>query len=516
MAFLLASDGPRPSDATVLQAVGLSKSFFGQTVLAGASIALRNGEIRALLGENGAGKSTLINLLSGVHRPDSGLIVLDGQAVTLARPIDAWRLGISTIRQEFSLFPDLSVAESLFAGNLPLGRYGTVDWSRMNDLAGAAIARLGYAIDPRRRLAELSVAEQQLVEIARALTHRSRLIIMDEPTASLSLSEVAHLKQVVRSLSTEGIAILFVSHRLEEVMDLCETYSVLRDGRLVAQGAIADTTIDDMVRSMVGRDIEAPDLSERKSPGEVVLSVRGLSSPDGRSPPVREVSFDLRRGEIVGLAGIVGAGRTEIARMIFGLDRIGAGSMEMRGRDFRPATPKAAIAAGLALVPEDRKRQGLFPELDVVENFAASRLGRLGASLFLNRRAERASLTTFIRQLDVRAPRLDASVSTLSGGNQQKVVLARWMALHPEILIVDEPTRGVDIAAKADVHRELRRLASQGVAILVISSDLPEVLAISDRILTMCAGRLTGEVPASEATEEDLMQLMTRDLGFPS
>ena len=490
-----APDGTVRSGAPVLSADHLVKRFFGQTVLDRVSLSLQAGEIRALLGENGAGKSTLINLLSGALQPDDGAIRLDGCPLALARPLDALRLGISTIRQEFSLFDDLSVKESLFAGNLPVTRFGLVDWRRMEARAVEALARLGFAIDPDRTVADLSVAERQLVEIARALTHRSRVVIMDEPTASLSPAEVERLKAIVRQLAEDGIAILCVSHRLEEVVDLCDAYTVLRDGRAVAEGKIADVTGEVLARLMVGRAIDSGRVGSQAAAGRVVFEARGLSAASDAPGAVRDVSFSLRAGEIVGLAGIVGAGRTEIARMIFGLDPVGAGAMRLGDAPFRPRAPAQAIARGVALVPEDRQKFGVFPPLGVAENFAMPKGGQGCVGGVLDRRAERRLLAQFAATLNLRSPGADAPIATLSGGNQQKVVLARWLALAPVLLIVDEPTRGVDIAAKADVHTLLRRLAAEGIAILLISSDLPEILALSDRILTLRGGRLTGELP---------------------
>ena len=489
----------------------LSKSFFGQSVLNNISFSLRPGEIRALLGENGAGKSTLINILSGVHQPDSGSIFLENHSISFNKPLDAWNAGITTIHQEFSLFPDLTVGETIFAGHLPVNKLGFVRWKSIMNGARQVLALLGVSINPLRRIAELSVAEQQLVEIARALTSKPRLIIMDEPTAALSPAEVEKLKRVVRTISQSGVAVIYVSHRLEEIKDLCETYSVLRDGQLVGEGEVQNVSIDNLVRLMVGRDLAEFDRSARHISHIPVLEVENLSSMAKGNDSVRvnNVSFTIKGGEIVGFAGLVGAGRTEIARLLFGADPIGGGTLRMQGKAYSPSSPRDAITAGVGLVPEDRKQQALFMSLAVEENFAIIYSPLRRARHFIDRQRERLSFLDFKKQLNLRAVSLGADIATLSGGNQQKVVLARWMAQNPALLIVDEPTRGVDIAAKADVHRLLRDMAKKGVAVILISSDLPEVLAVSDRILTMRAGQLTGELSAHEANEENVMQLMT-------
>ncbi|AHM75233.1 sugar ABC transporter ATP-binding protein [Yersinia hibernica] len=492
----------------------LTKLFFGQTVLDNISFSLRAGEIRALLGENGAGKSTLINILSGVYQPDGGSIILQGHSTSFNKPLDAWQAGITTIHQEFSLFPDLTVAETIFAGHLPVNRWGFIRRKVIENDTRQVLALLGVAINPLRKIAELSIAEQQLVEIARALTAKPQLIIMDEPTAALSPTEVEKLKQVVGTISESGVAVIYVSHRLEEIKTLCETYSVLRDGQLVGQGEVKDVSIDSLVRLMVGRDLAEFDRSTRGITGRNTLTVENLSSAaaGGESANVRNVSFSVKAGEIVGFAGLVGAGRTEIARLLFGADPIGSGTIRIRGKAFHPSSPRDAIAAGIGLVPEDRKQQALFMSLTVEENFAIIYSPSPAAGHFIDRQRERLSFLDFKKQLNLRAVSLGADIATLSGGNQQKVVLARWMAQNPALLIVDEPTRGVDIAAKADVHRLLRDMAAKGVAIILISSDLPEILAVSDRILTMRAGQLTGELSAYEANEENVMQLMTRHI----
>ncbi|MGP2470617.1 sugar ABC transporter ATP-binding protein [Yersinia sp. 2540 StPb PI] len=492
----------------------LTKLFFGQMVLDNVSFSLQAGEIRALLGENGAGKSTLINILSGVHQPDSGTIILQGHTTSFNKPLDAWKAGITTIHQEFSLFPDLTVAETIFTGHLPVNRFGFVRWNTIVKDARHVLALLGVTINPLRKIAELSIAEQQLVEIARALTSKPRLIIMDEPTAALSPAEVDKLQQVVRTIAKSGVAVIYVSHRLEEIKALCQTYSVLRDGLLVGEGDVKDVSIESLVRLMVGRDLAQFDRNASHITGSNILEVENLSSAatGAERVTVRNVSFTVRAGEIVGFAGLVGAGRTEIARLLFGADPIGSGTLRIKGKAYHPASPRDAIAAGIGLVPEDRKQQALFMSLTVEENFAIIYSPLRTTRHVIDRQRERISFLDFKKQLNLRAVSLGANIATLSGGNQQKVVLARWMAQHPALLIVDEPTRGVDIAAKADVHRLLRDMAAKGVAIILISSDLPEVLAVSDRILTLRAGQLTGELSAQEANEENVMQLMTRPI----
>lgn len=496
----------------VLEAQALVKRFFGVTVLDGVSLALAPGEVRALLGENGAGKSTVINLISGVHQPDGGELRLDGEHVRFARPLDADRAGISVIRQELSLFPDLSVAEAIFAGHLPINALGLVDWKRIREVAGQALARLGLAIDVRAPVSGLSIAQQQMVEVARALTRKSRVVIMDEPTASLSPNEVAHLGGIIAQLSAEGVGVLYVSHRLDEVRAFCSTYTVLRDGRAVSSGNVADTDIPSLIRDMAGRDIEIGRHGAVRVPGKPVLEVRGLASPHlaGSVQRVRDVSFSVRAGEIVGLAGIIGAGRTETARMIFGLDPIGGGEILFEDAPFDPRSPVAAMASGVGYVSEDRKGLSILPTRSVVDNFALAGAVPARSLGFNDKAAEATLLSGFIKRLGIRAASLQSTIATLSGGNQQKVVLARWVARRPKLLIIDEPTRGIDVGAKEDVHALIRDIAAEGVAVLLISSDLPEIMTLSDRIVTLREGQTTSEQDAATATFEGLMASMTR------
>lgn len=494
-------------------AVDLVKRFFGVTVLDGISLALRPGEVRALLGENGAGKSTVINLLSGVFAPDAGVIEVDGVAVAFNGPRDADKAGISVIRQELSLFPDLSVAEAIFAGHLPVTRVGTVDWKRVRQVAREALSQLGISsFDVRQPVASLSIAQQQMVEIARALTRKSRLLIMDEPTASLSPEEVSHLGEIIARLSREGVAILYVSHRLDEIRAFCQSYTVLRDGKMVEDGDVAAVDNAQLIRAMAGRDVEVGKRRESITPGAVVLEVRNLAArTSGRAPArVTDVSFDVRAGEIVGLAGIVGAGRSETARMIFGADPVGAGEIRIGGQRFSPSSTIEAIRAGIGLVPEDRKGEAILPQRAVVENFALAGASPPRYRWINDRNAEKGLFGSFVERLGIRASSLNAPIATLSGGNQQKVILSRWIARRPKVLIVDEPTRGIDIGAKEDVHGLLREIAGQGVAVLVISSDLPELMSLSDRIVVLREGCSVFETAGVSAVAEELMARMTR------
>lgn len=501
------------SGIAFLEAKALVKRFFGVTVLDGISLSLRPGEVRALLGENGAGKSTLINLLSGVHQPDAGEVLLDTKPVRFSQPLDANRAGISVIRQELSLFPDLSVAEAIFAGHLPRNRFGLIDWRSVRRQSLAALEQLGLtSIDINARVADLSIAQQQLVEIARALTRQSRVVIMDEPTASLSPEEVSHLGKIIERLSNEGVAILYVSHRLDEIRAFCHSYTVLRDGKMAAEGNVAEVETPALIKAMAGRDVKIGGTAVRNDAGKTVLEVKNLAGrPSGRrAANVRDVSFQLRAGEIVGLAGIVGAGRTEVARMIFGLDPIGGGEIRLNGAEFKPKSAEQAIKAGIGYVSEDRKGLSILPGRSVLENFAIASAVPAKLGFINNRPGERSALESFVQRLGIRSPGFAAPIITLSGGNQQKVILARWIARSPQLLIVDEPTRGIDIGAKEEVHGLLREIARQGVAVLVISSDMPEIMAVSHRIVTLCEGRSTFEADASNVTPEALMAKMTR------
>jgi inositol transport system ATP-binding protein len=499
----------------LLSMSGISKRFPGVVALSDVGLELRRGEVLGLIGENGAGKSTLLKILSGAQRPDTGMILLDREPQVFAEPYEAQRKGIVTIYQEFNLIPTLSVAENIMIGR-ECGRAGFVSWSSTFRAAREALDRLGLKIDPRRLVRDLSVADQQMVEIARALSMDARLIIMDEPTAALSVAEVGRLLDLMRTLKARGIGIIYVTHRLDEVMTICDRATILRDGRLVGTVEIASTSVDQMIQMMVGRDLGAFAAVEGGAarPGTPALRVDRLSTDAGGLDPyatvVRDISLSVQPGEILGIAGLVGAGRTELARAIFGADPFRRGAIFVDGKPARIRTPADAIALGIGLVPEDRKQQALFLSLAIRNNMAVAAMSRLRAPFdYISDRWERRLVQDFRAALGIRMASPDQAIANLSGGNQQKVVLARWLALKPRILIVDEPTRGIDVAAKAEVHQLLARLAKDGIAVIVISSELPEVIALADRIVTLCEGRLTGEVARSGASEQRLMRLMT-------
>jgi rhamnose transport system ATP-binding protein len=503
----VASPAPAaPPGEPLLELRGVSKSFGAVAAVQDVSFPLYGGEVHALVGENGAGKSTIVKMLAGVHRPDTGAVVVGGTPVALHAPADARAAGIAVIYQEPTLFPDLSVAENIFLGRQPLRRGRRLDTAALRADTKALFDRLGVPIDPDRPALGLSIADQQLVEIAKALSSEARVIVMDEPTAALSGHEVERLFAVARGLREAGAALLFISHRFEEITALCQRVTVMRDGRHVSTDPLADLTVEEMVRRMVGRDVGALFPKQDVEPGEVVLEVRGLT----RAAAFRDVSFDVRAGEIVALAGLVGAGRSEVVRSVFGIDGRDAGTVRVAGRELPAGKPKAAMAAGIALVPEDRRQQGLVMDASIERNATLVRRRALSRFGLLVGGAERRSAAEWTRRLQTKYGRIGDPVGTLSGGNQQKVVLAKWLATEPKVLIVDEPTRGIDVGTKAEVHRLMSALAAQGVAVVMVSSELPEVLGMADRVLVMREGRVTAELSRAEATEETVMVAATQ------
>ena len=491
----------------LLDVQGLRKSFGGTPVLTRVDLALLAGEVHVLLGENGAGKSTLTKILSGVHSPDAGKILLAGRPVTFRNPAEAQNAGIALMHQEPQFFPELTIAENIFLGRQPTrGPLKAVDWNTMNRQAAALLDDLGVSLDPKRRMQGLSVASQQMVEMARALSLDARVLIMDEPTAALTPGEVADLFRIMRQVKAKGAAVVFISHRLEEVFEIGDRITVLRDGAMVGTVLPRETDRDEIIRLMVGREITTLYEKTGVPAGEVRLQVEDLTLPGRFSA----VSFTVRSGEIVGLAGLVGAGRTEVAESIFGI-RLGVrGTVRVGGEIVTIRSPQKALKAGLAYVPEDRQRHGLLLPVSIAQNITLPQLRRFARRGWMQSKRERTAAHDITSKLHLRAARdMNQPVGELSGGNQQKVSLAKWLLTQPRVLILDEPTRGIDIGAKAEVHRLMGELAAQGIAILMISSDLPEVLALSDRVLVMREGRLTGEFSRDEATQENIMAAAT-------
>ncbi|RFA23510.1 sugar ABC transporter ATP-binding protein [Subtercola boreus] len=493
---------------SVLSLVGAAKSFGPVVALADGTIDIRPGEIHALVGENGAGKSTLVKILAGVHQPDSGDFRVAGELVSFKSPAESKAVGVSVIYQEPTLFPDLTVAENIFIGRQPKGRSGLISRREMRRQARELFARLGVPIDPDRVAEGLSIADQQIIEIAKAISLDAKVLVMDEPTAALSGVEVERLFGVARGLRDKGAGILFISHRFDEVFDLTDRITVMRDGRYISTHDTHTVTIDEIVREMVGRELGALFPKVEAPIGDTVLKVSGLA----RAGVFSNITFDVKAGEIVALSGLVGAGRTEVARAIFGIDPYDRGTVTLSGRTLAGHSPQAAIAAGIGMVPEDRRKQGLVMDLSVAKNATLTLRKKLARFGLISGKRERAAAEEWSKVLQVKTGSQDYAVSTLSGGNQQKVVIAKWLATEPKLLIVDEPTRGIDVGTKSEVHRLISDLAGRGIAILMISSELPEVLGMADRVLVMHEGRITAELPRSEATAERIMLAATATL----
>jgi rhamnose transport system ATP-binding protein len=488
----------------LLKLSGISKSFAGVHALKGVSFELRTGEVHALVGENGAGKSTLIKIITGAHQPDEGTLEVSGSAVEENSPLLSRSLGIAAIYQQPALFPDLTVAENIALGLERRGAWRIVRWGERRRRARDLLGRVGAAIDPDTVVSRLTMPEQQLVEIARALGADARILIMDEATASLSEREVGRLLRVVRDLRGHGVGIIYISHRLEELSQVADRVTVLRDGCLVGTWPMAEVRPAELIRLMVGREITAVFPKVPVTPGEVVLELRGVGC---RASRVHGVSLSVRAGEILGLAGLVGAGRTELARVLFGLTSADAGEIRLRGRPVVVGSPTRAVELGIAYVPEDRRRYGVILEMAVAPNTGLAILKKISALGWLDFARERDLAASFVRRLGVKVASLDAPVGDLSGGNQQKVAVARWLATDPAVLILDEPTQGIDVGAKAEIHRLMSELAGRGLAILMISSELPEILGMSDRIAVMHAGTVVGTLDRADATQEKVLAL---------
>ncbi|QYJ03026.1 sugar ABC transporter ATP-binding protein [Nocardioides panacisoli] len=489
----------------VLEMRGVAKSFGPVAAVRSGELSVQAGSVHAFVGENGAGKSTLVKVIAGVHRRDAGTFRFRGEDVDFSSTAESKDAGIAVIYQEPTLFPDLSVTENIFMGRQPTRSGRRIDYAAMYAEAEEIFTRLGVAVDPRRIAEGLSIADQQVIEIAKAISLDATLLVMDEPTAALSGVEVERLFTIARSLRDEGRALVFISHRLDEVFDLCDTVTVMRDGEYVATRPIAETSQEDVVSLMVGREVADLFPKGESEIGEVVLDVAGLSS----TGVFHDVSFQVRAGEIVGLAGLVGAGRSEIARAVFGIDGYDSGTVTLHGERVPPRSPQAAIRAGAALVPEDRRQQGLVIEQSVARNVASVIRRRLTGLGLLTSRAENIAAGPWAGRLEVKTSALDMDASTMSGGNQQKVAIAKWLATEPRLLIIDEPTRGIDVGTKSEVHRLLSDLAARGMAVLMISSELPEVLGMADRVVVVCEGRVTAEIDRADATPENVMHAAT-------
>ncbi len=488
----------------LLRASGITKSYGGIHALRGVDFEVRPGEVHALMGENGAGKSTLAKILAGVQTADAGTIEWDGRQVAFKDTREAVAAGVTIVLQELSLIPDLSVAENIFLTQPQAYRGGW--WLNRPSIRKETLKlfdRFGWdvPVDPDRKISDLTVAEQQMVEILRALSLDARLFILDEPTATLSPHEVEVLFTLIRRLRAQGASFVLVTHRLDEVFALSDRITVYRDGANSGQFVTSGTNQQELIRAMVGRDLgDMFQIRERREPGEVMLSVRNLQ----RGRQVRDISFEVRAGEVVGIAGLVGAGRTEVIRTVFGADKAESGEVVMRGRAGLISSPSQAIDEGTALVPEDRKGQGLLIEQPIAQNLVMADLAAHGG-FWLNARRDAQTASRLIEEFQVKAPRPWKPASSLSGGNQQKIVLAKWMAINPEILILDEPTRGIDIGTKFEIYKLINNLAAEGKAILLVSSELPEILALTDRVLVMRNGAIAAELPHGVATEEAIL-----------
>ncbi|NRQ48219.1 sugar ABC transporter ATP-binding protein [Aeromicrobium stalagmiti] len=493
------------SGPVALQLLQVRKSFGPVVALRSGSLTVNSGSIHALVGENGAGKSTLVKIIAGLYQRDAGEFLLHGESVDFSSTAASKDAGIAVIYQEPTLFPDLSVTENLFMGRQPLGAGRRIDRKAMHAEALSLFQRLGVNLDPRRLAEGLSIADQQIIEIAKAISLDASVLIMDEPTAALSGVEVDRLFAVARSLRDEGRALVFISHRFEEVFALCDMVTVMRDGEYISTDPIAETTSAQIVAKMVGREVGELFPKTPATIGEPVLQVSGLE----RGGVFHDVSFEVRSGEIVALAGLVGAGRSEIARAVFGVDPYDAGTVMIGGRKVPARNPRAAIRLGMGFVPEDRRQQGLVVDASVAHNVASVIRGKLATLGIVTRTAENKASGPWSARLEVKTNALSMNAATMSGGNQQKVVIAKWLATHPKLLIIDEPTRGIDVGTKAEVHRLISELAGQGMAILMISSELPEVLGMADRVLVVNEGRITADIDRADATPESVMTAAT-------
>ncbi len=485
----------------MLEVCDLHKNFGGVKALSGVSLTAQAGRVLGLIGENGAGKSTIIKCLTGIHRPTAGDIRLDGQDHMLKSPLDAVTAGISAIHQEPSMFDDLTVAENICAGAIPLGFGGFVNWATMKRRASAVLDRIGSTISPSANLKSLSVAERHMVSLAKALATDARVLLFDEPTAALSQSEIQHLYTIIDALRDEGKIIIFISHKFDEIFRICDDYVVLRDGALAGYGQMRDTSEDDLIKMMVGRSVSDVYPKAEADIGDVVLEASNLCHPT----EFDDVSFQVRRGEILGFYGLVGAGRTEVMEAVFGLKQLSHGTIRVDNKEGTIDAPHQAMEVGLAYVPEDRQHHGAILPFSISANMSLPQLENVARGMFLNAAAETTLVENFATKVSIRARDWDQSVSELSGGNQQKVVIGKWLATQPRVIVLDEPTKGIDVGSKSAVHETIGRLVQAGLAVVIVSSELEEVMGISDRITVMARGRVVAEYERSSFSGEKIV-----------
>jgi len=499
-----------PPNDVLLEASGITKSFPGVRALDGVNLTVRRGRLNAVLGENGAGKSTLMNVLAGVFPPDRGTLTLDGRSVSYHNPREAQLAGIAIIFQELNLVPELSVAENIFIGREPMRKFGLVDYARMNADAAALLEELELDVDPRTPVSQLKVGAQQVVEIAKALSFQARVIIMDEPTSAISGHESEILFRQIRRLKQNGVGLIYITHKLDELTEIADDITVLRDGKLVGQREFCGVSRDEMIRMMVGRELSDLFPTSPSKTGELVLRAKNISLRHAERPGdfvVKDVSFEVRHGEVLGIFGLMGAGRTELLQTLFGMHpKTSSGEVEIEGRSLAVKSPADAIAAGLALAPEDRKAEGVVLDLSVAHNTTLSSLQRIERFGLLQPNRERELVGSYVNRLHVKTPSLEQRMVNLSGGNQQKVVLAKWLATEPKALLLDEPTRGIDLNAKKEIYSLIDELVKGGLAVVMVSSELPEILALADRILVLCEGRRSAEFSRADATEEKVVK----------
>ncbi len=489
----------------MIEMSGICKAFNGNVVLKDVQFELADGEIHALMGENGAGKSTMMKILTGIYNRDNGVIKVDGEEVTFKSPKEAEAKGIAVIHQELNILPDLTVAENLFLGNEQTAGFGILKNKEMNREATRILKQLGLDIDVRTPAGTLSVGKQQIIEIAKAIETNAKVIVMDEPTAALTDREIHTLFKTIRKLQSEGVSFVYISHRMEEIFAICDRITILRDGQSVGVREIKKTTFDEIVQMMVGRELGERFPSRNVTLGDVKLEVKGLTRPG----LCEDIDFNVRKGEIVALAGLMGAGRTEIAQALFGFRKMAKGEILIDDKKVKIKNPRQAIKLGMGFVTEDRKTQGLVVDFSIKDNISMTNFDKTAQSGFISSKQERTFVQSLVEKLGVKTASIDLSAKALSGGNQQKVVIAKWLGIAPKILILDEPTRGVDIGAKKEIYQIMNDLAEQGVAILMISSELPEVIGMSDRVLVMHEGKITGEVSGEDMTQEKIMHYAT-------